>query len=189
MDTRFRRPRLAFFVLLLALFLTACATLGGYFGNEVSFSQSQLQKRLDHNFPREFDQLGGLVSATLSHPRLSLASGDDRLHLDFDIGVRAVGAGNVTQGRFGLASRLRYNPATRGLHLENPEIVTIDLPGSGSLMKGGTRELLNAVLTEYAREVPVYRIDDDVLDRLPRGKQIGATLIEDGRIVVKLDER
>ena len=186
---RLRRIALLFASLLLVAALSACTTLGGYFGNEISFSQSQMQKRLDRNFPREFDQLGGLVSATLTNPRLSLREGDDRLHLDFDIGVRAVGAGQMAQGHFALASRLRYNPATQGLHLENPEIVTMDLPGSGSLMKGGTLGLLNAVLSEYAREVPVYRIDDDVLDRLPRGKRIGATLIEEGHIVVKLDER
>lgn len=187
MSPRLRLPLV--FSVLLVLLLGACSTLGGYFGNEVSFSQSQLQKRLDRSFPREFDELGGLVTASLSQPRLTLPAGDDRLHLDFNIGVRAMGAGAVTQGRFGLASRLRYNPATRGLHLENPEIITIDLPGTGTLLKGGTRELLNAVLSDYAREVPVYRIDDDVLDRLPRGKQIGATRIEQGRIVVNLDER
>ncbi len=178
--------------LLLAVLLAGCSSLNavsGYFGNQISFTQPQIQKRLDRSFPREFDQLGGLVSATLSRPRLSLAQGDDRLRLDFDIAVNAIGAGNVARGQFALASGLRYDPATRGLHLDQPELLRVDLPGSGSLMKGGTRGLLNTLLAEYAREEPVYRIDDDVLDRLPRGKRIGQTLIEDQRIVVKLDER
>lgn len=182
-------PAAALAVLLL---LTGCSTMNavsGLFGNQISFTQPQLQKRLDRSFPREFDKLGGLVSATLSQPRLSLREGDDRLRLDFDIGVSAIGAGNMARGHFALASRLRYDPATQGLHLDQPEILSIDLPGSGSVMKGGTRELINAVLVEYAREEPIYRIDNDVLDRLPAGKRIGATLIEDNRIVVKLDER
>lgn len=188
-----RRRTLSLAALLAALLsLAGCGTMNavsGLFGDRISFTQPQLQRRLDRSFPREFDKLGGLVSATLSQPRLSLAEGDDRLRLDFDIGVSAIGAGDVARGRFALASRLRYNPATQGLHLDQPEILSVDLPGSGNVMKGGTRELLNAVLAEYAREEPVYRIDNDVLDRLPRGKRIGATLIEDGKIVVKLDER
>lgn len=178
--------------LLLALVLAGCSSINavsGYFGNQISFTQPQVQKRLDRSFPREFDQLGGLVTATLSQPRLSLAQGDGRLRLDFDIAVNAIGAGNIARGQFALASGLRYDPATHGLHLDQPELLRVDLPGSGSLMKGGTRGLINALLAEYAREEPVYRIDDDVLDRLPRGKRIGQTLIEDQRIVVKLDER
>jgi len=42
------------------------------------------------------------------------------------------------------------------------------------------------VLAEYARSEPVYRIDSDVLKRLPASKQIGSTLIEDGRVVIHL---
>ena len=52
---------------------------------------------------------------------------------DFDIGVSALGARDVSRGHFALASRLRYDPATRGLHLDNPEILSVDVPGSGSL--------------------------------------------------------
>ncbi|KAF1720706.1 DUF1439 domain-containing protein [Pseudoxanthomonas wuyuanensis] len=172
------------------LALAACGTLNtvsGIFGNQINFTAPQLQRYLNNSFPREFDKLGGLVSATLTNPKLTIPPGDNRLRLDFDVGVRAVGAGEVSRGRFALASSLRYDPATRGLHLQNPEIVSMEVPGSGSLIKGGTRELLNAVLAEYAREEPVYRIDSDLLARLPSGKRIGSTDIENGLVVVHLD--
>lgn len=187
------RHRLAPIFALLAIFVLAgCETLNtvsGYLGNQINFTAPQLQRHLNNRFPREFDKLGGLVSATLSNPQLSIPPGDRRLRLDFDIGVRALGAGEVSQGHFALASSLRYDPATQGLHLLNPEIIDLDVPGSGSLLKGGTRELINAVLTEYAASEPVYRIDSDVLDRLPAAKRIGTTSIEDGRVVVKLEDR
>ncbi len=186
------RARSLFLFATLLWLLAGCSSLNavsGYFGNQISFTEPQIQRRLDRSFPRQFDQLGGLVTATLSRPRLSLGEGDERLRLDFDIAVEAIGAGNVASGQFALASGLRYDPATRGLHLDQPEILRVDLPGAGNLMKGGTRGLLNALLSEYAREEPVYRIDNDVLDRLPRGKRIGQTLIENQRIVVTLDER
>ena len=176
-------------VLFASVLLAGCATLdavSGWLGNRVAFSTPQLQRHLDNSFPREFDKLGGLVSATLSHPRLSIPTGDSRLRLDFDIKVDALGARDVASGRFALASGLRYDPATQGLHLQDPEILSIDVPNAGSLLKGGTRELLNAVLVEYAREEPVYRLDGDLLRKLPPGKRIGSTTIEDGRVVVHL---
>ena len=187
-----RRHLIPAFVLLALLSLAGCAamnTVSGSLGSQISFTTPQLQRHLNNSFPREFDKLGGLVSATLSNPRLAIPPGDDRLRLDFDIGVRGLGLGEISKGRFALTSSLRYDPATRGLHLLNPEIVDVNLPGSGSLKESGTRELINAVLTEYANQEPVYRIDADVLDRLPSNKRIGATLIEDGRIAVRLEDR
>jgi len=166
--------------------LAACNTVSGVFGNRVSFSQSQLQRHLDRNFPRAFDELGGLVSATLSQPRLSIPAGDSRLRLDFDIRVTALGGSEVARGQFAMASALRYDPATRGLHLQSPEVLDIRIPGGGDLLRGGTRGLLNAVLADYAAQEPIYRIDDDLLRRLPAGKRIGATAIEDGQVVVHL---
>ena len=187
------RTRRRFLVATLAgtatLALAGCETLNtvtGLFGNQINFTQPQLQRYLNQSFPREFDKLGGLVSATLTNPRLSMPSNDNRLRLDFDIGVSALGARDVRRGHFALASRLRYDPATRGLHLDNPEILSVDVPGSGSLMAGGTRQLVNTVLAEYARSEPVYRIDNDILQRLPASKRIGSTQIENGRVVIQL---
>ena len=185
---RTRLPTLVLALIASAL-LAGCGavnTMSAWLGNKVAFTEPQLQRHLDRNFPREFDKLGGLVSATLSHPRLSIPTGDSRLRLDFDIKVDALGARDVASGRFALASGLRYDPATQGLHLQDPEILSIDVPNAGSLLKGGTRELLNAVLVEYAREEPVYRLDGDLLRKLPPGKRIGSTTIEDGRVVVHL---
>ena len=177
-------------VLFASVVLAGCTTLdavSSWLGNRVAFTTPQLQRHLDNSFPREFDKLGGLVSATLSHPRLSIPAGDRRLRLDFDIKVNALGARDVTSGHFALASGLRYNPATQGLHLQDPELLSIDMPNAGTLLKGGTRELLNAVLAEYAREEPVYRLDSDLLRKLPPGKRIASTDIENGLVVVHLD--
>jgi hypothetical protein len=185
---RARTLTLAFALIAVAT-LASCETMNtvsGWLGNKIAFTEPQLQRHLDHNFPREFDKLGGLVSATLSRPRLTIPRDDTRLHLDFDISVSALGAKNISSGNFTLVSGLRYNPTTQGLHLHNPELANINMPNAGSLLSGGTKELLNAVLVEYANEQPVYRLNDDLLRKLPVGKHIVSTDIEDGLVVVRL---
>ncbi len=185
-------PRAAHACLLLTamLLLAACSTIGAlsaWLNDEVAFTPSQLQHSLDRRFPRDFDKLGGLVSVRLANPRLSIPPGDSRLRLEFDMGIGAFGSEGATSGHLALASGLRYDPGTLGLHLDHPELLQFDLPGSGSLLKGGARGIVNSLLAEYARSEPVYRLDPALLDKLPAGARIGRVGIAKGVVVVHLD--
>jgi hypothetical protein len=69
----------------IALLLVGCSTMGavaGLLGNAVSFSAPQLQGYLDQRFPRDYNKLGGLVTLTMMHPRLSIPQGSRRLRKD-----------------------------------------------------------------------------------------------------------
>lgn len=170
--------------------IAACSTVGAlsaWLNDQVAFTPLQLQRSLDRRFPRTFDKLGGLVVVTMANPRLSIPPGDSRLRLEFDLGMGALGGEGATTGRLALASGLRYDPGTQGLHLDQPELLQFDLPGSGSLLKGGARGIVNSLLVEYARSEPVYTLEPDLLDRLPAGKRIGSVGIERGVVVVRLD--
>lgn len=186
-----RKPALPAFVLLLLsmLLIAGCSTLsavGALLGNEVMFSQPQLQQSLDRNFPKHFEKLGGLVSLTLLNPRLSIPQGSNRLRLDFDLGVGALGSDSSRPtGRFALTSALRFDPATRGLHLQDPSIESVDVPALGGAMNSSARGLLNSWLVDYARDEPVYRFDNTLLDRLG-ARRIGSTEIDNGMVVVHL---
>ena len=50
------------------------------------------------------------------------------------------------------------------------------------------RDRLNNVLVEYANEQPVYRLDGALLRKLPAGKHIVSTDIENGLVVVRLEK-
>ena len=52
-------------------------------------------------------------------------------------------------------------------------------------MNSSTRGLLNSWLVDYARDEPVYRFDNNLLDRLG-ARRIGSTQIENGVVVVHL---
>lgn len=183
-----RRPFRITSTLLLLLAVSACTSLGvvsAWLNDQVAFSAPQLQRQLDARFPRTFDKLGGLVSVTLDEPRLSIPRGERRLRLDFDVGIGGIAGGNP--GHLALVSGLRYDPATRGLHLQDPELLQFDLPGASGLLRGGARGVVNSLLAEYARSEPVYRLDDDLLSKLPAGRRVGDVDITDGRVVVRLE--
>ncbi|HLM54128.1 MAG TPA: hypothetical protein VK325_11200, partial [Pseudoxanthomonas sp.] len=79
------RASTAVLLALSVLALAGCSTLdtvSGWLNDRIAFSAPQLQRHLDRSFPREFDRLGGPVSARLGNPRIRLPAGDDRLRLE-----------------------------------------------------------------------------------------------------------
>ena len=179
------------FSLSLVMLLGACSTLGAIgalLGNEVTFTAPQLQGYLDRRFPREYEKLGGLVTMSLLNPRLSIPQGSTRLQLDFDIGVGGFGRDSrVPAGHFALQSGLRFDLNTRGLHLDNPAITRVDVPALGGSMNDNARSALNRWLVDYARDEPVYQLDDNLLGRMA-GRRIGSTSIGNGVVTLHLDQ-
>lgn len=171
--------------------LAACSTLGAVgalLGNQVTFTAPQLQRQLDDRFPREYDKLGGLVTLALLNPRLSIPEGSSRLQLDFDIGVGGFGRDpRVPAGHFALRSGLRFDPGTRGLHLDQPALADVEVPALGGRMNDRVRDALTRWLADYARDEPVYRLDDSLLGRIA-GRRIGRTVIDNGVVTLHLDQ-
>ena len=168
--------------------LAACSSLGSsvLLGRDIAFTAPQLQAQLDRKFPRDYNKLGGLVSISLLNPRLSLPGGG-RLKLEFDLGIGGMGnASRNPSGRFALESGLRFDAASRGLHLDNPEIVGIEVSALGGVMNDSARSMLNSWLLDYAREEPVYRLDDSTFGSIA-ARRIDRVDIESGLITLRLD--
>ena len=180
--------RLTFFLaLVLTVLLAACSSLGtsALLGRDMAFTAPQLQAQLDRKFPRDYKKLGGLLNFSLMNPRLSLPPGG-RLHLDFDIGMGGPGSARTPSGHFSVESGLRFDPGTRGLHMDQPEIVSVDVPAMGGVMNDNARTLLNGWLLDYAREEPVYRLDDNMIGRMA-SRRIERVDIDPGLITIRLD--
>lgn len=171
--------------------LPGCSTLGAVgalLGDRLDFTQPELQRALERNFPKHYERYGGLVSMTLLNPRLSIPAGSNRLRLDFDVGVGALGSDSSRpNGRFALTSALRWDPATRGLHLDSPSLEHVEVPSLGGVMNATARGLLNSWLEDYARNEPVYRFDNTLLDRLG-ARRVGRTEIDQGKVIVHLGD-
>lgn len=171
--------------------LAACSTLGAVgalLGDRVSFTAPQLQGYLDRRFPRDYDKLGGLVTLSVLNPRLSIPQGSSRLRLDFDVGFGALGRDSrMPSGHFAVASGLRFDLGTRGLHLDNPTLESVDVPQLGGAMNTTGRELINRWLEDYARDEPVYQLDSGLMERIA-SRRIDTTTIENGQVVVHLGQ-
>ena len=181
------RRLLPLLAVLMAVALAACSTVGSaLLGRDIAFTAPQLQSQLDRNFPRDYKKLGGLVAFSLLNPRLSLPGGG-RLQLEFDIGMGGLGSSPRTPaGHFAIQSGLRFDGGTLGLHLDRPEIVSVDVPQLGGVMNDSARSMLNSWLLDYAREEPVYRLDDTTLGRLA-SRRIQRVDIDPGTITLRLD--
>ena len=178
----------ALLVLAFAGLLAACSSMGSsaLFGRDIAFTAPQLQAQLDRKFPRDYKKLGGLLSFSLLNPRLSLPGGG-RLKLEFDLGIGAMGnASRNPSGHFALESGLRFDPGSRGLHLDDPEIVSVDVPALGGVMNDSARTALNSWLLNYVREESVYRLDDSTFGRIA-SRRIDRVDIDSGLITLRMD--
>lgn len=175
-------------VVLLSLLLGACATVGALLGNQVTFTAWQLQQQLDRRFPRDYNQLGGLVSLRVINPRLSIPAGSTRLQLAFDVGVGGAGQRiDNPAGHFVVSSGLRFDAGKRGLMLDAPSIDQLNVAGLGAGGQGTARELVNLWLNDWARNEPVYQFDDSLMQRVAASR-IGRTTIGDGVVTLHLDQ-
>ena len=173
-----------------AAILASCATLEtaqALLGNQVSFSAPQLQRHLDRHYPRQYEQLGGLVTLSVMNPQLAIPPDSTRLHLDFDIGINGLGMrGDRPAGHIALTSGLRYDARSNALYMEEPELESAELPLLGGRMNATGRDLINDWLRDYARAEPVYRLGPDMQAKLGE-RRIAGTLIRNQRVVIELD--
>lgn len=166
----------------------ALNTANALLGNQVAFTAPQLQAYLDRHYPQQYDQLGGLLKLSVSNPQVAIPPDSTRLHLDFDIGIDGLGMrSDKPAGHIAVTSGLRYDVASNALYLEEPELESAELPLIGSRMNATGRDLINGWLRDYARSEPVYKLDQDMLETLG-SRRIAGTLIQNGRVVIKLDK-
>ena len=180
-----------------AAILAVVATLSGcgavntataILSNQVAFTAPQLQAYLDRHHPQQYDQFGGQLKLSVSNPQVAIPPDSTRLHLDFDVGIDGLGMRSDTPaGHIAITSGLRYDVASNALYLEEPELESAELPLIGSRMNATGRDLINGWLRDYARSEPVYKLDKDMLDTLG-SRRIAGTLIQNGRVVIKLDK-
>lgn len=177
----FRRPGIALSLIVLLAAGTAHAA-PRVEGRQVSIPATDAQQFLEGRFPHSQDVLGGLFEVTVSQPRLALPPGT-RMRLGMDLALATAGGAPVPMGQLVLTSALRFDTAQSAFFLEQPRIDAFHPASGGGTLDDGSRELLNAWLSDYARREPVYRIDP-TMAALLGGLAVQSAGVQDGRLVV-----
>lgn len=154
--------------------------------DSVTVTPEQLQSAVEQGFPRKEEWLGGVATLTLSRPRIAIPLHQDRIQLDLDYRIDLSLEGRQESGQLRVASGLRYDPATRGLHLQNPELLELRDASREPAVDEQTRGLLNALMQDYAKDQPVYRLDAVQLAQIPGNPGADAIHIEGGQVHLRL---
>jgi hypothetical protein len=170
----------------LMLAATAAPAAPEVSGRRVSVQAADAQAFLEGRFPQRQDALGGLVEVTVSKPRLAIPPGQ-RMQLGLDLALATAGGAPVPMGAMVLTSALRYDATQRAFFLDQPRIDAFHPAGGGGDLDDSSRQLLNAWLTDYARDEPVYRIEPAIAALLG-GLEVESAGIEGGRLVVTFNQ-
>ena len=154
-------------------------------GRRLSVGANDAQGFLDGRFPHRQGALGGMIEVTVSNPLVAMPAGN-RVLLAMDLGVATAGGDSIPLGTLTLSSALRFDPGQGAFFLDQPRVDRFKQAGSGEDLSPGSRELINAWLSSYAVNQPVYRIEPALTAALG-GVKVESATVENGRLVVTFD--
>ncbi|MEL1263695.1 DUF1439 domain-containing protein [Pseudoxanthomonas putridarboris] len=150
------------------------------------FDAAQLQAAAEGGFPLQRDLLEGFATLSLSQPKVRIPVPGERVQLELDYDVELLTSRSAETGRFTVSSGLRYDPATRGLHLADPQLQDFQTLSSRGGLDAGTRGVVNALMQDYARDRPLYQLTEEELAQVPGQLTAQSLRVEDGQVVLRL---
>lgn len=151
------------------------------------FDAGQLQAAARAGFPVEESLLEGFASLTLSDPDVRIPTPGERVQLQMDYDIALATGERLEYGNVVVSSGLRYDPGTRGLHLVDPQLEHLGTGAGGRGLPGGSREVLQDLIREYARTRPLYQLSADDLAQVPGTLTADSLRIRDGHVELTLD--
>ena len=173
--------RLALLAFLAAPVLASAAT-----PPVLRFDAGQLQTAARAGFPLQESLLEGFASLTLSDPDISIPQPGERVHLQMNYDIALATGERLEYGNVTVSSGLRYDPGTRGLHLVDPQLEHLGSGAGGRGLPGGSRDVLQDLIREYARTRPLYRLSADDLAQVPGTLTADSLRIRDGHVELQL---
>lgn len=177
-------PMLARLVLLASLAVPSLASAAT--PSVLRFDAGQLQAAARATFPVEESLLEGFASLTLSDPDVRIPTPGERLQLLMKYDIALATGERLEYGDVAVSSGLRYDPATRGLHLVDPQLEHVGTSAGGRGLPGSARDVLQDLIREYARTRPLYRLSADDLAQVPGTLTAESLRIRDGHVELRL---
>lgn len=140
--------------------LGACASLVG--PREIAISRDTLQAGVERRFPLNNRALD-LLDIELSHPRLSLQAGSDRVALSMDALVAPPFLKQSWRGSLALSGRLVVDAARGAVFMSEPRVEQFSIEGMDEARQRQLEKIANMLMHKVVGDVPVYRFRPDDL--------------------------
>jgi hypothetical protein len=159
-----RRRALGILVLAAVAGLCACAGLDP---NSVTLSESDLQRLLEREFPRQ-QRVMELLDVNLSKPSLRLVPERNRVATSLDLSASERLSGRVLRGSLAIEHALRYEASDATLRLANVRVDALRLDVAGTPLSGQAARLGGLLVEQLLDDFVIYRLSDERRQRLAR---------------------
>jgi hypothetical protein len=173
--------------ILLCILVAGCWFNPGGRNYVFRFTEAQLQEKLDARMPITKNYLH-IFQMTLSHPRLHLEDGSNRIKLSFDITLNTPMDTEFTPltGSIDASSGIRYDSTQEALFLTDPKIEHSAIQGIPDKYMGKTDTALSTALAAYYTQHPVYTLKATDFKQMTGRLTLKNVTIENRNLVVTL---
>jgi len=180
--TRTRRALLG-----MGVALAASQALAGFnfFTGKYTLTRDELQQLLVRRFPLTRGH-GMLINVTLSDPQLSLEAAANRVAIAATVSIASALLPQPVDGQITISSALRYDPPTRTLYLEQPDVEHIALEGVNGQDAEHLQRIGAAVGRELLQDQPLHTFRAKDLTVGLKTYEIGAITVHEDGISVQL---
>ena len=152
---------------LIGLLLVLAAGVAGFLLRDawdgtvtIQITQGMIDTALAKKFPTEKTYLK-MVRVTYLNPRAVLLPDRDKVRVSLDVRV-AVGVAGLLQksysGSATLSTRVGYRPADFRFYLQEPELLSLEVPKLPEAYREALREGLNLIAGEFVDALPIYKL-------------------------------
>ncbi len=167
------------------LLLQACAGLAG--SRTVRVGTEQIEAAMLRSFPLD-RRLLELVDVRLSDPQLTLQPDRNRIRAVLRIGARMPYFGSTGVGRLSFDAALRFDPSDHSLRLSKVKVQDFSLNGADDNLRSTTERIAAAVAERMLEDLPIYRLDERLIDDLRRaGLRASRVTVEPSGVEVLLE--
>ena len=172
-------------LLLLLALAAALPARAGWFEQEVSLTQAEVQAALTRAGPQQ-KNYGWLTVALNEPPGIRLGEPAGQIGFFARLEVTLLGQRPIPVDVTG-ASGLRYDEQAKAFYLDRPLVQRVEAPGLPREAEPGLRQAVNALIAGYFRNKPIHTLREDAsLQEKAARWLLRSVRIEPGRIIATL---
>jgi hypothetical protein len=149
----------------------------------VKLSREDIQRRLDATFPVDKQVL--LTRVVLSHPKVVLTNGSDRIGVGLDVRVEVPIVGART-GSATLSGGLDYRRDEKGFFLRDPRLDRAEVQGLTAEELAPVKAPLESGAAAALTVIPVYQFKQRNLGEITAEHVLRRVYVKDGNVYAEL---